>query len=199
MCIKPEKAIVFFCFVFLRLEEEGSVSDPSGLAGVKNETQGVLHPSELAFSACARLMSWKRNEGGGWKWVLFLTWSGWVVGFFAHASSLSDHQVDSQMAPPSADPCLALANAQLASSQPAGAAKKRDLWTKWTHGFCYLCHNHLLFSVPYFTWICYNILDPDAITATKAVKHNYLALGVKKCSLIKVNLLLWILDKNKDQ
>lgn len=53
---------------------------------------------------------------------------------FACASSVSDHQVDSQMATPSADPCLALADTQLASAAeqagPLAAAKRRDLWTR---------------------------------------------------------------------
>lgn len=51
--------------------------------------------------------------------------------------SLSDHQVDSQMATPSADPCFALASAQLARQAeqagthwPSGTAKRRDLWTR---------------------------------------------------------------------
>ncbi len=58
MCIKPEMAIVFsFFLLFLRLEENGSATDPSGLAGVKNETREFLHLSEAAFSACACLMS----------------------------------------------------------------------------------------------------------------------------------------------
>lgn len=59
MCIKPEMAIVFFFFSFLwgRLSEDGSATDPSGLAGVKNETREFLHLSEAAFSACTCLMS----------------------------------------------------------------------------------------------------------------------------------------------
>lgn len=57
MCIEPEMAIVFSFFFLLRLGEDGSVTDLSGLAGVKNETQEFLHLSEAVFSACARLMS----------------------------------------------------------------------------------------------------------------------------------------------
>ena len=59
MCIKPEMAIVFFSFFFFfwSMEEDGSAADPSGLAGVKNETREFLHLSEAAFSACACLMS----------------------------------------------------------------------------------------------------------------------------------------------
>lgn len=55
----------------------------------------------------------------------------------ARAPSVSHRQVDSQMATPSADPCLALADAQLASAaeqagpcRPSGTAKRRDLWTR---------------------------------------------------------------------
>lgn len=64
MCIKPEMVIVFLGGGG-RLEEEGSATDPSGLAGVKNETREFLHLSEAAFSACACLMSLKGKEGGG--------------------------------------------------------------------------------------------------------------------------------------
>lgn len=35
MCIEPAAAIVFLC----RAKGDGSVTDPSGLAGVKNKTQ----------------------------------------------------------------------------------------------------------------------------------------------------------------
>lgn len=54
---------------------------------------------------------------------------------FARAPSVSDRQVASQMATPSADPCLALAGAQLAAgAEQAGrrahTAKRRDLWTR---------------------------------------------------------------------
>ncbi len=56
---------------------------------------------------------------------------------FACAPSVSDRQVDSQMATPSADPCLALADAQLAPGaeqagprRPLGTAKRRDLCTR---------------------------------------------------------------------
>lgn len=45
--------IVFFFLSLWRLEEEGLATDPSGLAGVKNETQDFLHLSEAAFfSVC---------------------------------------------------------------------------------------------------------------------------------------------------
>lgn len=51
MCIKPEMVIVFL-FFFGDLKK--MATDPSGLAGVKNETREFLHLSE---AACACLMS----------------------------------------------------------------------------------------------------------------------------------------------
>lgn len=80
------------------------------------------------------------------------------------ASSVSDHQVDSQMATPSADPCLALANTQLASApQP-----RREICGPGDHMasvtsvalISSLCSS-LLFSMPSLTWISNNILDPE--------------------------------------
>lgn len=60
----------------------------------------------------------------------------WGV-LFARAPSVSDRQVDSQMATPLADPCLALADTQLAPGaeqagprRPSGTANRRDLWTR---------------------------------------------------------------------
>lgn len=85
------------------------------------------------------------EEGGGWKW-LFGVWRGSEGGvLFVLSQCLPDRQVHSQMATPSADPCSALADAQLAPGaeqagpcRPSGTAKGRDLWTRWSHHFCYL-------------------------------------------------------------
>lgn len=77
----------------------------------------------------------KGERGGGVR--MDIVFQGGVCAGDLFAQSVSNRQVDSQMATPSADPCLALADAQLASGaeqagpcRPPGTAKRRDLWTR---------------------------------------------------------------------
>lgn len=110
-------------------------TEPSGLAGVKNETQDFLH---LGESVCASLMSWRRWMGASERDIVLRV-------LFARALSVCRRQEASQMDTPWADPCLCLARAQLAAGAehagphwPSGTAKRRDLRTRWSYCFCYL-------------------------------------------------------------
>lgn len=109
----------------------------------------------------------ERGRKGGGGIVLNVVVVVVVGGVFAGASSVSDHQVDSQMATPSADPCLALAGAQLASAaEQAGrrAQPRGEICGRGDHmasvtsvTLCIASFSLCLI----FVWICSNILDPD--------------------------------------
>lgn len=130
--------VFFFFFFFIRRQ----IGHRPFWVGWSQKWDSRLFTSEWSCVFSLRMFDVLKGEKKGWLKMDIIFQSSVCVCVCA---SVSDHQVDSHMATPSADPCFALASAQLAQGAeqaeprwPSGTAKRRDLWTRWSHRFCYL-------------------------------------------------------------
>lgn len=153
----------------LRLEE--SATDPSGLAGVKNETQEFLHPSE---AACACLMSW---TGTRRQRVHFVLVGAFLCSVCVWPSGrLSD-------GPSFGWPLLHPGRRPVGTKGPSRAGQEK--------GFVDSCHTRLLLLLylllPYFT--C-NILDPHVTAADSysSISHST-QQGEETCTYITIGII----------